>query len=199
MKRYDGIKLSGEVGISYQREEIWKIIYYLVNMQGKIEPEHLINLYLQYFYSHGQSPRRGSIAEPVTSRTWLQTEGFQYIIEYYKNKISRIDKPIYLKYHSFWSQAFCTYRIWFESQDPSNNWFNIYCDYDVSNYFANLEYNVKPRHPDWNKKWSIYNIGKKKFKNWSDISWRFQSIGMGIPKKESFDNWLNYDRISRRS
>ena len=184
MKNHFGITLSGEV--SEMQSKIKVFNYYLDNMQGKINNEHLINYYMYLQYSHNKN----NSFFPMTSEIWHfpRTEGHQYILDYYNNILDNSQKPN--KYLTFWYLSFCTARVWHESQDKDNYWFNLFTDYNVFDYFIHtnppknsvdylgISRAVKPK---------LYEIGSKKFSTWSDISWRFKTEGMGIPPKSVFN------------
>ena len=184
MKNHSGITLSGEVSEMEVKKQVFN--FYLDNMRGKINNEHLINYYMYLQYSHNKN----NSFFPMTSEIWHfpRTEGHQYILDYYNNILDNSQKPN--KYLTFWYLSFCTARVWHESQDKDNYWFNLFTDYNVFDYFIHtnppknsvdylgISRAVKPK---------LYEIGSKKFSTWSDISWRFKTEGMGIPPKSVFN------------
>ena len=189
MKNHSGITLSGEVSEMQSNKQVFN--FYLDNMRGKINNEHLINYCMYSYYTHGKVN-----SYPVTSEIWHfpRTEGHQYILDYYNNILDNSQKPN--KYLTFWTLSFCTARIWHESQDKDNYWFNLFTDYDVFNYLMNtnniendITDTVRSSRPFGNMspKPKLYEIGSKKFSTWSDISWRFKTEGMGIPSKSMFN------------
>ena len=52
-------------------------------------------------------------------------------------------------------------------------------------YFEKL-FHLDSKNMVVHKKFCLYEIGRKHFKDWSDISWRFPTEGMGIPAKEKY-------------
>jgi len=179
MHPHGGFAISGEVSEVQAKAHI--ISHYVENMRGKINNEHLINyyMYLAYTFNKNTAPE---YVHSVTSEMWQKNEGYQYILNYFENIIATSDKPN--KYYKFWHKEFCSARMYSESQDMRNEWFNLFTDYDVYNYLMNT---TKPPYMGpqvgGQGKPRLFLIGSKMFSTWSDISWRFKSTGMNIPAR----------------
>jgi len=183
VKNHPGYKITGEVGCPGQQAH--KFGTYLANNRDNIHDDDIINLYLHIHHIYGKKHN----LVPTTREMWgedlMKGVGFEYIFEYFRDAIKRTDKPDAYKYFNFQFPSFAIHRLWPQTQDTMNTWFNFYSDYDVSNYLLNIPWEAKYA-ADGTKKFCLYEIGRKHFKNWSDISWRFPAEGMGIPAKEKY-------------
>ena len=158
---------------------------YLANLQAQVDIESIVNIYIHTQHTHAKR----NWSKPVVKeylREYATNEAYDYIFEYFRNKINSIDKDPALKYYNFMLQDHHSHRLFHESQDNSNDWFCVYADYEIQNYFINSEWNAK--HKDNISKYNLYNIGKTCFREWSDISWRYPTEGLGIPSKDKFRN-----------
>lgn len=175
VKNYlDSICLTGEVS-ARGGSRIQNIPHYFVNFeQPKIDDltYYIMNSLINHFHYKPMN----SIIDVYNIP---KTEGYQYIFEYYRNRLKEMDYPLHEKIWHVSGELRPIWRCWGQSQDTSNNWFNIYTDWDLQNIFYNCPNSIKKDNNMVSKN-LLRLIGKNKFKSWSDISWRFPSAGFVI-------------------
>jgi len=180
---YNGTKLTGEVTIASHIKKNYG--NYFINASNRIKIEDVINLYITYTHSL-QTSKEPRVLSKDRLGSKAKSEGYDYIFEYYRNIINNIDKPK-LYSHCIWvNRSFCSQRIYAQSQDPSNEWGNVFSDYDVFNMNSNIDYTTDTSK-DRIKKYPLYQVAKM-FKSWTDISWDSPIVGLGIPSKNKFRN-----------
>jgi len=99
-------------------------------------------------------------------------EGYDYLLEYWTKKWNRLEGED--KIYRLFLQEHGSYRLWCESQDNKNTWFNMYADSDIFHQWLSYpqKYKIKKEH----LKELALQIGG------TDISWKYKSIGMSINK-----------------
>jgi hypothetical protein len=185
VEQYTGHKLTGEVAL--WSGESRKIFNYLVNNQGKVNIKDTIGIYLN-LASSIQANSKPFSCSPEFLGKLIHTEGYEFIYEYYYNIITNIDKPDMYSHYIWSSRSYSSHRIYTQSQDPTNQWVNIYSDYDIFNMNTNMSIGTMVNRPIDNiRKFPLWQVGKM-FKEWSDISWDAPVVGMGIPDRGKFIN-----------
>lgn len=168
------IKLTGEVG-----DTIGGFLGSVGNLgANKLVPneDDFIRCFISKQHTWG---KKGSQRNINIVEKYKDTEAYQQIFEHFRAKLKRIEQPYNYKYYNFMLNEFNSHRLYAESQDTNNTWYNIFADYEIQNSFINSLWCDK--HHSSIKKWHLYRIGQEKFSNWTDISWRFPTVGMGIP------------------
>lgn len=174
------IKLSGEVGGTLMGHSGW-VGPLLANGNTDIDN------YIKTFISVQHQWNKKGISTNIDDTRFgnlVKTQAWEQIFEYFRKKIQNIDKPDSYKFYNFCINEFSSHRLYAETQDIYNTWFNIFSDYDIQNAFINSTWNTK--YKSNYKKYHLYKIGKLKFTNWTDISWRYPAIGMSIPNDRTF-------------
>ena len=174
------IKLSGEVGGTLMGHMEW-VGTFLANGNNDIDN------YIKTFISVQHQWNKKGISSSIDDTRFgnlVKTEAWEQIFEYFRKKIHNIDKPDNYKLINFCVNEFSSHRLYAETQDTKNTWFNVFADYDIQNAFINSYWSTK--YKTTRKKYHLYTIGKLKFSNWTDISWRYPTIGMSIPNDRTF-------------
>ena len=181
VEHYTGHKLTGEVAL--WSGESRKVFNCLVNKDLNIKDT--INLYLNLANSI-QANTKPFTCDPKFLGKLLNTEGYEFIYDYYHNIISNIDKPDVYSHYIWSSKSYSSHRLYAQSQDPSNTWVNIFSDYDVFNMNTNMSLSTMVNKPIDNiRKFPLWEVGNM-FEAWTDISWDAPTIGLGIPERNKF-------------
>ncbi len=179
VKKYEGIKISGECSESSKANKI----QWMLDMDITDDDVFITN-YLKHNFNN--RVYYGRAVENYDPNIWkTKDDSLEYIFEYYRNIIKELgDHP--LRHSSFWIPSYQASRLYQESQDPRNEWFSPFADFKIqtTNIFKKKEKKVNKEVFDNKKqqKPKMYEMGKKYFgKEWSEISWEYDIVGMGIP------------------
>lgn len=167
--------LTGEIGAGLSKKNGYGS--YINNMEGKIKVDDIINIYIHSQFTHGKRDLPKA-CNPKFLDWLVQTDAYEYILNYYRDIINNIDKPDELKYFNFFHPSHHSFRLYHQSQCDMNQFFCIFADYDIQSAYINCDW--KHKHQDRIGKFNLYELGKNKFKKWRDISWDYPPTGMGI-------------------
>ena len=184
VKKYpNNISLTGEVSSRGSGKMSNICANHIANIgRNNINIDHFVHVFLLEKFNTFFIKTFESITN-MFDDTITKTEGYQYIFEHFRNLLNRIEGPLEKKIWQAYVEMKGPWRMWGQSQDIDNQWFNIYTDWNIQNMFLNSPFNIKSGNNSDNLNNGrniLYLIGKNKFKCWSDISWRFPSTGFHI-------------------
>lgn len=177
VSKYGGIKMSGESSESdHSKKTQW------MRDMGVMDDDIYITNYIKDMYNNRVYYGRGM--DNYDPQIWkAQDESMDYIYEYYRNILKELkDHP--LKHNIFWIPSYQSSRLYQESQDPRNEWFAPFADRELQriNIFKKQSRQTGNTQKKSMKKKKMYNMGEKYFgKEWNNLSWDYDIVGMGIP------------------
>lgn len=175
------LKLSGEVGATIGGH--LNVFGNLLANNPNIDVDQFIKGFISIQHQWNKKGAQRTIHDDFFKK-FIGAKAYEQIFEYFRDKIRNIDQPPAYKYYNFCVNEFNSHRLYAESQDTVNSWFNIFSDYDIQNSFINSRWEDK--HSNKIKKLNLYRIGQNKFSNWTDISWRVPVVGMSIPNVKHY-------------
>lgn len=176
MAQYPGIKMSGEIGGGLPKSNV--ISCYLIN-QGHIDIDSAVNIWLNSLYTY----RKRHYPKPSCNEQWgdlRKTEAFEYIFEHYRDIFRRSPHDYLHTVYSFPIVDGAEHRIWAEGQDDMNRWFNMFADYDIQASWINSPF--EDRNRNGIQKFQMYEICRKFYSGFTDISWNYPIVGISILK-----------------
>jgi len=160
------IALSGEVGGSTASKEK-HFMMYCINSEI-INIDDIIHFWINSCKVHFKD---------FTLKTMIyngpKNDGYEYIMNFYRDRWNKLNKNPIEKIRVLFHIESASQRLWPESQDYMNKWFNIFADYDLQKSWLYLK-------PEYKKdKTQMLEIAKQ-FNSYTDISWNYKITGMAI-------------------
>ena len=173
-----GRKTSGEVGTVDNQRSTYSSLF--VNYMDDIHPGIAIDLHLmRSSVNNNKHVPMSYDVKKFDRYAKNNPEEWDYLRTYWGDKIKSIPKSPMYSHYMFLLQYNSSHRLYAQSQDHYNEWYNIFADYEIYNLFLNLDWKYK--EGDIQKK-TLYDIAKSKFgEHFTDIPWQLPIAGLGVP------------------